>query len=63
MFNGAVILTYSKYFLDCPRPYLTGAQSAKGVSIRGIFISDISVWGIFVESFCDDIDVELCGMG
>lgn len=42
MSDIAALLTYSKCFLDDPRPYLTGVKNAKAAFIRDISVGRAS---------------------
>lgn len=51
------MLTYSRYFLGCPRPCLIEAREAKAAegdgvasSIGGISTEGALVWNVFVEA-------------
>ena len=36
MSDGAIVLIGSGYYLDCPRPCLTEAKDAKGISFSSV---------------------------
>lgn len=63
IFNGVAILAYSKYFLGCLQPCLTGARETKlaeddlaACSIKGISTGDVFIWSIYINAGLSNIN-------
>ena len=53
MFDVAIILTYSRYFVGHLQLYLTGARNIKVVSIEDIFTRNIFIKNISKSTYID----------